>query len=186
MLKFPPLKQLKITDYITYHCKNKNNTHIYNMIDIKTGALVGKMKARPEIISDKSRRFSPNAEVYHSFFIDRLFAYTRGSGVGKAFIKIAKKESFRNLCLGNIHTIASSLFDKQNPPYIFFRKQGFNFNKYSTVTAKKIDDCIKHKTQINICGDFPMYIEADVDISGQSMKRAYELKLKFSDIFRFR
>lgn len=31
-----------------------------------------------------------------------------------------------------------------------------------------------------------MYIEADVDISGQSMKRAYELKLKFSDIFRFR
>ena len=186
MLKFPPLKQLPRTDYITYSYKTKNHTHIYNMIDIKTGALVGKMKARPEIISDKSRRFSPNADIYHSFFIDRLFSYTRGRGVGEAFIKIAKKESFRNFCLGNIHTIASSLFDRQNPPYIFFRKQGFNFNKYSTITAKKIDDCIKHKTQTNICGDFPMYIEADVDISGQSMKRAYELKLKFSDIFRFR
>lgn len=186
MLMFAPLKSPKITDFITYVYRSKTSgVYFYKMLN-KEGMLVGEMKAYPEVIYDKYRRFSPNADVYRSFFIDRLFAYKKGVGIGKAFINIAKRESFRKVCFGNIHTVASSVFDKQNPPYIFFRKMGFDFNKYSSKTREYINDCIKQNKQIenNKCMmDTPMFIDKCVLNQDKMFNKFYELRRKFPEIF---
>ena len=99
MLMFAPLKSPKITDFITYVYRSKTSgVYFYKMLN-KEGMLVGEMKAYPEVIYDKYRRFSPNADVYRSFFIDRLFAYKKGVGIGKAFINIAKEKVFEKFVL---------------------------------------------------------------------------------------
>lgn len=187
MLKFPPLKKHPITEYNVYRAPSRIKRYTYTMFD-KTGNIVGKMLAFPTTIRDINRQYSPNADEYPSFFIDRLFAYQRKKGVGKAFINIAQKESIRNLCLGNLHVIASSYFDKTNPPYIFYRKLGFNCNKYTQETQKYLDNCIKRHRQVapqKVVKDLPMYIEKDVDLTGESVNKAYQIKIKFPEIFEF-
>lgn len=187
MLKFPPIKQPKLTKYITYKIKSKQtDSYFYHMVD-RTGNIVGKMKAKPETIYDKHRHFSPGADVYRSFFIDRLFAYKKNSGVGRAFINIAKKESLRNFCLGNVHTIASSRFDQTNPPYVFFRKMGFEFGRFNSLMAKHVDECIKTNSKVNskvYGGDIPMYIAKNVDIDGKELAKQFNLKRKFPELFK--
>lgn len=183
MLKFPPIKQNIKTDLVVYSYKNKNSSScIYNMFD-RNGDFVGMMKAYPEVLQDDYRRFSPNSSRYKSFFIDRLFAYKRNVGVGKAFINIAKKESFRFLCLGNIHTIASSVFDKVNPPYVFFRKMGFDFGRFCSVQKKQVDEAIKLGIKPNVKGDIPMFIEKNVDNNGALENSFYKFKCKFPELF---
>ncbi len=188
MLKFPPIRKPKITEYITYKTKSKNTgLYIYHMID-KGGSIVGIMKAVPETLYDKYRHFSPDADIYRSFFIDRLFSYKRNSGVGKTFINIAKKESLRNFCFGNIHTIASSRFDPSRPPYIFFRKMGFNFSRFNSTLAKHIDECIKTNSKINsktYGGDVPMYIAKNVDTNGKELEKYFKFKNNFSEVFNY-
>lgn len=188
MLKFPPIKPKPISELLTYKTKSKNTgAFTYTMVD-KTGQIVGKMKAKPEIIRDKYRHFSPDADVYRSFFIDRLFAYKKHIGVGKSFINIAKKESERHLCLGNIHTIASSLFDHKNPPYIFFRKMGFNFSRFNSSSAKYIDECIKTNSQVDTnirIGDVPMYIVKNIDADGKFLEKYFKFKNNFSEVFNY-
>lgn len=185
MLKFPPIKPYKFTNHFIIVKKNKNMYH-YDMFD-KNGNLVGQMSAFPEIIQDKYRRFSPNADEYPSFFIHRLFSYRRNEGIGKIFINIAKKESEKHMCLGNIHTIASSLFDRENPPFIFFRKMGFKFNKYCTKTAEYIDECIRKDKQAdpNKCfaRDIPMFIDKCTTNCDEEVEKYYQLKLKFPYLF---
>lgn len=187
MLKFPPLRKYPITEYIVYKASSKIKKYHYTMFD-RSGNIVGKMQASPTIIRDSNRQYSPNADVYPSFFIDRLFSYNRNQGVGKAFINIAKKESLRSLCLGNLHVVASSYFDKTNPPYIFYRKLGFNCNKYNQETQKYLDNCIKKHIQVSpkkVAKDLPMYIEKDVDLTGEAVNKAYQTKIKFPELFEF-
>lgn len=187
MLKFSPIKYPKITEYLVYKTQTRNKRFIYKMFD-KFGNIVGRMEAYPTTIRDINRQYSPNADEYPSFFIDRLFSYKRNQGVGKAFISIAKKESIRNLCLGNIHLIASSYYDKTNPPYLFYRKLGFNCNKYSQETQKYLDNCIKRHRQVSpkkVAKDLPMYIEKDVDPTREAVNKAYQIKIKFPEILEF-
>lgn len=171
MLKLPPIKQIKITNYLTYKTKSKNTgAFVYKMAN-KQGQIVGEMIAYPETIYDINRQFSPHADSYKSFFIKSLMAFNRNKNVGTTFINIAKKESLRNFCLGNLHLISSSRFDKINPPHIFYRKMGFKFNKYSKLTEKYIDDCIKNHKQVeqgHCPMDIPMYIIKNIDENTES------------------
>ncbi len=187
MLKLSPIRYCaNLTDFITYKGKSKNTgMYIYKMAD-RNGHLVGEMRAYPEVIYDQYRRFSPDIDSYHSFFIDRLFAHKKRIGVGTAFINIAKKESQRHFCLGNVHTIASSVYDKNNPPYIFFRKQGFNFSKYNKITQQIVDDCIKNNLPINkttqLChGDIPMYIVQNLDPTGELIEKYFRMRIRFPE-----
>lgn len=154
----------------------------------KTGKFVGEMKAYQETIYDIYRQFSPNADIYRSFFIDRLTAFVRNQGVGHAFINIAKRESLRRFCLGNVHVISSSFLDKVNPPHIFYRKEGFNCSKYQQSTQNYLDECIKNHKQVERgkCSmDIPMYIEKNTDTNGDGIKRTFDFKIKFRDLFEW-
>jgi hypothetical protein len=186
MIKFPPIKQHKITDKIVYYHKNKGQNILYKMIDTKTGKLLGEMKARPETIRDTYRRFSPNADIYDSFYIEKLQAYKRNSGIGKTFINIAKKESLRYLCCGNIHLIAKNFLNPKDTPFMFYRKMGFSFNKYNQQTQKYIDNCIKTKSipLLNKTGSqIPMYVEKCVINQKEAIEKMYNMKIKFPQFF---
>jgi hypothetical protein len=186
MIKFPPIKPPKITDKIVYLQKGKGRNIFYKMIDTKTGELIGEMKARPETIRDKYRRFSPNADEYDSFYIERLRAYKRNIGVGRTFINIAKKESIRHLCCGNIHLIAKNYLNPKDTPFVFYRKMGFSFGKHHQQTQKYIDECIKQnqKPEIKNCGmEIPMYIEKYVINQKEMIDKFYNIKIKFPEIF---
>ena len=156
------------------------------MFDSKTGQIVGEMKAYPEDVYDKFRQFSPNKDSYRSFYIQRLFAYEKNKGIGKSFINIAKKESFRNFCFGNLHVISSARFAMDNPPHIFYRKMGFSFGRNYSCSEKYIDECIKNNKQVEKgkCPlDIPMYIENNIDINEKTWDRYCNLKSKFSYLF---
>jgi hypothetical protein len=186
MINFSLLKPNRITNKIIYYRKGKGQNIFYKMADTKTGKVIGEMKAKPETIRDMYRRFSPNADVYDSFYIERLRAFKRHVGVGKAFINIAKKESFRYLCCGNIHLIAKNFLDIKDTPFVFYRKMGFSFNKYNQQTQKYIDDCIRTKTTPSLkdCGSqTPMYIEKCVINQKEEIEKAYNLKIKSPKLF---
>lgn len=186
MLKFPPVKPYKMPDYIVIKTILNNSKHFsYRMFD-KTGNEVGKMIAYPQYVNTSFREFSPNADKYRSFYIAKLISYIRNKGIGTSFINIAKKESLRNFCSGNVHVISSDLYDKKNPPHIFYRKQGFNFNKYSGHTQKYIDECIKYKEPYypGICkNEIPMYIEKCTVNQEKDLEKYFQFKVKFKDIF---
>lgn len=186
MLKFPPIKQPKISTYFVYKIKSKNTgAFIYKMFN-RQGNFVGEMTAYPETIHDLNRQFSPNADSYRSFYIKRLNVFDRHKGAGRAFINIARKESLRNFCLGNIHLISSARMDMENPPHIFYRKMGFLCSKYFKLIEKYLDECIQNHTRIEKgkCPlDIPMYIEKDVDLSGKKQAAFYEMKIKFHYLF---
>lgn len=188
MLTFAPLKPHKMTEYIVIKTKNKNSAAFwYRMFDT-SGQEVGKMKAYPETIFDTTRQFSPNADSYRSFYIDRLFSFFKDNGVGRAFINIAKKESLKEFCSGNVHVISTNRFDKDNPSHIFYRKSGFSFNKYSCCYKKYIDECIKNHTQIEkgkCPPDIPMYIENSVINQDKNLELLYKIKVKFPEIFQW-
>jgi hypothetical protein len=180
------LRLNRITNKIVYGQNGKGQNIFYKMADIKTGEIIGEMKARPETIRDTYRRFSPNADVYVSFYIEKLRAFKKNIGVGKAFINIAKKESFRHLCCGNVHLIAKNFLDVSDTPFVFYRKMGFSFNKYNQQTQKYIDDCIKTKTipLSENCGyELPMYIEKCVVNQQEEIEKAYNFKIKHPKLF---
>lgn len=187
MLKFPPLKRPSLTNYLTYKTKFKNTgAFIYKMFDNK-GKIVGEMTAFPETIYDSSRQFSPHADSYRSFYIKKLMAFERNKGVGTAFINIAKKESLRNFCFGNIHVISSARYDQNNPPHIFYRKMGFQFNQYSKATEKYIDECLQNHRPVEkgkCIMDSPMYIAKNID--KKTTLTFYNLRIKFPEIFGYK
>lgn len=187
MLKFPPYPPKKLTQYLVtiYSPKNNPQRTVYRMFD-RDGSELGRMEATPMIVNNKYREYSPNADSYKSLYINRLIVNKRNQGIGRAFINIAKKESVRKLCSGNLHVISSNLFDKNNPPHIFYRKMGFCFNKYSQRTQKYIDDCIKYNEPYmpGICpNDIPMYIEKCVKNQTECLKKLYEFRIKFKDFW---
>lgn len=189
MLKFPPYKPQKLTQYIVSTHKLKNNPErtVYCMFD-RDGFELGRMETTPMVVNNRYREYSPNADEYRSLFINRLIVNRRNQGIGSAFINIAKKESVRKFCLGNLHVISSNLFDKKNPPHIFYRKMGFCFNKHSARTEKYIDECIQYNEPYfpGICpNDIPMYIEKCVKNQKQCLDKLYEFRKKFKDYWEW-
>lgn len=182
-------KPRPLPDLLAYRVSSKNNdVFIYKMFNRHTGEIVGMMKAKPETICETHKLFFPENGVFHSFFIERLFAFKRNCGVGTALINIAKRESVRNFCSGNVHVISSGLYDPVNPPHIFYRKQGFNFNQYSKLTQEHVDECIKNGTQIDVGrfgGRVIMHIAKCLKNQEQDINRLYEFKIKFPDLFNY-
>lgn len=82
--------------------------------------------------------------------------------------------------------VASDIFDAKHPPQVFYRKVGFEFGKHEIDTKKIVDDCIKNNKPVDkLLGDSFMYIERDVDESGESVKSLKQAKEMFSDIFNW-
>ena len=52
-------------------------------------------------------------------------------------------------CSGNIHLSADYRYDRENPPYIFYRKLGFNFANNKKEFANYVDKCIKLNKQFD-------------------------------------
>lgn len=178
-------KPHKITSLLAYK-KRSNGSFIYRMADTKTGKRVGTMIGRPEVIRDTYRRFSPNADVYSSFFIHRLYSYVKNIGVGKAFINIAKRESVRTLCSGNVHVISKNVLNPKEVPHLFYRKMGFSCNKYNESSNQYFDKCIKENKPVDIkkCGvEIPMFIEKCVVNQLEDTEKMFWFKIRFPRLF---
>jgi len=180
----------KITRYFVQKFKYRNNEpcSFYRIIDSQTGKTAGQMKAYPEVVRDSYYTFSPNATEYRSFFIDRLFVEKeyRRMGIGTMLINIAKKESIRSLCSGNIHLISKNLASVCDVPHKFYRKLGFQCNKYSKTIQDYLDRCIKEDKQPDIKKtgiSLPMFIEKCVIGQDKDIEKTYQLMIKFPGLF---
>lgn len=152
----------------------------------KKGCCLGRMETEPCVLRNRYHLYSPNSDKYSSLYIKRLNSFKRRVGVGSSLINAAKIESFKNFCNGNIHLVASDIFDAKPPPQVFYRKVGFEFGKHEIDTKKIVDDCIKNNKPVDkLLGDSFMYIERDVDESGESVKSLKQAKEMFSDIFNW-
>lgn len=183
-------KPPKITRYLAYKFKPRKNfpATIYRLIDTQNGKIAGFMSAYPETIEDNYRQFSPNANRYVSFFIQRLkiLPEYRRQGAGTALINIAKRESIRNLCCGNVHLISHNVENPGEIPHLFYRKQGFKCNKYNKKTEEQLDKWIKEGKRpedFKCSYSMPMYIEKCVQNQDEMINFFYKLKVRFPNIF---
>ncbi len=161
---------------------------LYRMIDLQKGKVAGYMRAGTDVIDDNFYSYSPNAKRYYSFLIDRLYVEPeyRNQGVGTAFINIAKKESMRNFCTGNIHLTSFNTHEPTRHPHLFYRKLGFKCNKYNQLTQKYLDECIKEnrQTEVGKCVyKLLMYIENCVKNQDKVNELLYKFKVKFPRLF---
>lgn len=186
MLKFPPLKPHRFTEKIVVKKKGKySQDTVFRIYDNK-GNCLGKMETEPQIVNNQLLLYSPHSKKYASLYIKKLNVHKRFKGVGTSLINVAKVESFKKFCNGNIHLIASDVYDEKRPPQVFYRKVGFEFGKHEIDTKKIVDDCIKNNKPVDkLLGDSFMYIERDVDESGESVKSLKQAKEMFSDIFNW-
>lgn len=186
MLKFPPLIPHRFTERVVVKKKGKNpQDTVFRMYDRK-GNCLGKLEIRPEAVENKLHFYSPNSEKYNSLRIRKLISHKKRQGVGTSLINVAKIESFKKFCNGNIHVIASDVYDEKHPPQVFYKKVGFKFGKYEKETEKIVDDYIKGNKPISrTLGDSFMYIEKNVDNSGKYVKCLQEARKMFPDIFHW-
>lgn len=189
MLKFPPLKPHKpIGNVVIYSKKDGFGSIHYKMANKKDGKIVGFMQALPTVVNNKQHSYSPNATSYPSLLIQKLNVVPKRQGFGSIFMKIAKKDSFKNFCDGNIHVVASDMFDALHPPQVFYRKQGFKFNNRSRSTEFKVDEFIEGKIPEKYLyglGDTCMYIENNVDKDRKMVSALKKFKENFPEIFEW-
>jgi GNAT superfamily N-acetyltransferase len=183
--------QQKISRYLAYKFKYRHNEpySFYRLYDRETKKIVGMMKAGPEYIDNTCRPFSPNAESYKSFYIYRLqiSPEARKQGAGRALINIAKKESVRQFCSGNVHLISQNPINPAETPHLFYRKQGFLCSQYHKSSQDYFDKCIKEgkPVDIKVCGTkIPMYIEKCVVNQGANLDMWHNIARHFPKLFR--
>jgi len=115
---------------------NRDNAS-YTMLNVKNSKIAGRMTAYP-IYNKKQDSY---------LFIETLNVYQQRRGFGTKFIEFAKKLSLQKDCGGRIKLIASATeLDPQNPPHIFYRKNGFSC--YNKKVLKKIDSHILKNKQL--------------------------------------
>lgn len=151
----PQLPQTQKYPIDKFVIQNKiNGFNNYKMFN-QNGEILGTMQAIPERVD--TPEFYPANDCYYSFYINRLDALKRNNGVGRSFIKIARKESYRNACEGRVHLIAKNPKDIYDKPDIFYRKCGFDSsNKYH---IEKIDEAIKNNKPLeNLWQQTLMYL----------------------------
>lgn len=136
VLQTRPLK--KIPERIVFQ---KGNTYQMSFLN---GTILGRMKAEP--IYEHRDGFYPINRPYASFYIKRLKSFFSGLGIGKDFIKIARKESFREFCSGRVHLVAFNSENLKKPPQIFYRKTGFTTT--NKMHLKEIDRAISAGEQL--------------------------------------
>ncbi len=186
MLKFPPLKPHRFTEKIVVKKKGKySQDTVFRIYDNK-GNCLGKMETEPQIVNNQLLLYSPHSKKYASLYIKKLNVHKRFKGVGTSLINVAKVESFKKFCNGNIHLIASDIYDEKRPPQVFYKKVGFKFGKYEKEVEKIVNEYIKDNKPISrTLGDSFMYIEKNVDNSGKLAKCLQEARKMFPDIFHW-
>lgn len=152
----------------------------YNAVNTKTGEFSGTMIAAPMKYSNPAKRFYPYKHPYKSFFINYLSTENHHQGFGKAFIELAKNESKKYNCKGRVHLIASRIYDRTNPPHIFYKKCGFisqseDINKY-------LDTCINSNTQMDyfLADNLEMFLP----IKEQDHKKSIQILTKLTSFLK--
>lgn len=129
MLKFPPIKPIKIPDKLLYEGSYKTyDRHYknYNVCNTKTGLLQGTMICTVENRANVLRQYYPKELMpKKSLYIADIQAKEREKGVGSYLINFALKVSKKLGCNKNIHLLSSDLYDTVKPPHIFYAKKGF-------------------------------------------------------------
>ena len=170
-LLFPKLKNIpKLLIYKKDVISNQYGiVSQYRMANTQTGEYAGEMYAR-KVTENMFSQYYPSLTPYDTFKIEYLATEDSNQGYGSAFIKIAKKESFRNGCQGRVTLDASRVFTPKKPPHIFYRKQGFT--SIYTDRIKYIDKCIKEKRQLHwtMADNLPMYLPLNTQ---QQKKHSY-------------
>ncbi len=118
----------------------------YWMFD-KQGQIVGRMAASKEFINHNDV-YNPDKIDYYSLYIQRLYVPKehRGKGIGTAFLNIAKTDSYRRGCHGNVHLIAESFEQGAKPPQKLYRRAGFDSQKKGHIEI--IDKAIAEGTPL--------------------------------------
>lgn len=152
LLASKPLK--KIPERLCYYTvKNNlppNPVHdfmvlTYNMADTKTGKFLGEMTVSPMIFDARinNKIYPEEKGFFKSLQIFHIESCERSKGVGSDFIKVAKSESKRFGCEGRVNVISSTMYDRKNPPHIFYKKNGFI--SVSEIINNKLNECIIQK-----------------------------------------
>lgn len=147
--QFCPIRlKRNLPDYFAYVGKEFGNIYSYNLTN-KKGQYLGKMRAyiNPET---SAKVYRPQRNDYASFCIDYLYVKPkfRGERAGTALLDMAKHDSYKFGCNGNVHVIAGYLKNESTVPQVFYRKNGFITQNKKDM--KIIDKAISKKYQ------FPM------------------------------
>ena len=136
---------------------------IHTIFSTKTGETIGRIEAKP-------------LEKY--LWIDKFDIFKhRREGYGKELMNYAKHYS-KQKSSGKIMLIASPTeFDPVNPPYIFYRKQGFSTHSKSTDSL--IDKYIKKGKQFKTfqIGGIYMYYTPQKNLSKLEKIKNFLIKL---------
>jgi len=135
---------------------NVPNTHLYNLVDTKSGNKIGKMHTFVQKDHHLFYKKVPYLDVLYieDFEIEKS---QRGKGWGKYFIDFVKNLSFVKKCEGRTTLVA---YDPDNSPHLFYRKLDFasNYENFND----EMDKYIKENRRIENCWDaVPMYLPED-------------------------
>ena len=139
MLKFPPYKHPKIGQHIAIIKRRGEHVKQFLLYDRTKNDIVGQMYC----IELNKSQFN-NDFIYR---VNYLFSYVHNQGIGRILVNLAKKDSLRGQANGQVKLIATDEYDKQNPPYLFYKRMGFkavdeSINSY-------LDKCLKNKSTTN-------------------------------------
>lgn len=140
-----PITRRYPTDW-KFLCYKNPKKGPYIMFD-KQGQIVGRMAANKEFINHNDI-YNPDKIDYYSLYIQRLYVPKehRGKGIASAFLNIAKADSYRRGCNGNVHLIAESFEQGAKPPQKIYRRAGFDSQKKGHIEI--IDKAIAEGTPL--------------------------------------
>ena len=165
-------RKVRIPDRIVTSYK-KNGFYNYRMHKLN-GEILGEMQAIPERVDIPD--FYPETKPYYSFYIKKLESYVRNCGVGKSFMKIAQKESYKTCCDGKVHLIARNTTNAKDKPDIFYRKCGFDSQNKAHIEI--IDAAIN--IICSLFSECKIYFTASFDIVIKKPKKAISANIPLS------
>ena len=143
MIKFPPIKY-KIPQNIVSKKFDYNNFvwnyKLYTFKD-KNAYVAAIMNAQIRHL-EPYNKYNPTSKNITSFYISFIRSFEEGKGYGLKMLKLAKIESKKLGCNGNLHLEATSLFSKKrHSPHRMYRR--FGFSSTDNEKLKIIDKWIK-------------------------------------------
>lgn len=119
---------------------------IFRMVNTENGQYAGEMITRA-MKDVKLQEIYPKEKKVDALKIERLIVENKRQGYGSAFLRLAQAESEQKGCGGKVFLVASTIYDKNNPCHIFYRKQGYtSTNSYIN---KKLDRCIINNSKLS-------------------------------------
>ncbi|MBP3821643.1 hypothetical protein J6G99_08390 [bacterium] len=136
MIKFPPLIPPKFPEKYIIYTQRRYSSFNSKIADIKTGELVGEMST-----------YIPVSQSV--FYISKLLSFRRNQGIGTIFVNLAKKMCEEYVGKKPLYVLASSMYDKKNPPFLFYKKMGFEPMDCPEHILKHLNECIKEHKQVD-------------------------------------